>query len=115
MGMATGLLIVAASPRYEIAVVGQVVAGFGMLRYTATTNALVQILVDDAYRGRVMGLHTVMFNGAAPLGSLLLGTVGHSLGPQPALLVSAGGALIAAMWLAVRLPGELRPATPPVP
>jgi predicted MFS family arabinose efflux permease len=109
-GMAMGLVIVAVSPRYEVAIVGQVVAGFGMLRYTATTNALVQILVDDAYRGRVMGLHTVMFIGAAPLGSLLLGTVGHSLGPQHALLVAAGGALLAAMWLAVRLPRELRPA-----
>jgi predicted MFS family arabinose efflux permease len=108
-GMATGLVIVAASPRYEMAVVGQLVAGFGMLRYTATTNALVQILVDDAYRGRVMGLHTVMFIGAAPLGSLLLGAVGHSVGPQPALLVSAAGALLAAMWLARRLPRELRP------
>jgi predicted MFS family arabinose efflux permease len=108
-GMAAGLVVVAASPRYEVALAGQVVAGFGMLRYTATTNALVQLLVDDAHRGRVMGIHTVMFIGAAPFGSLILGAAGHALGPQPALVVSAAGGLLAAAWLALRLPRDLRP------
>jgi predicted MFS family arabinose efflux permease len=102
-GMAAGLVVVAASPRYEVALAGQVVAGLGMLRYTATTNALVQLLADDAHRGRVMGIHTVMFIGAAPLGSLLLGAAGHALGPQPALLVSAAGGVLAAAWLTLRL------------
>ncbi len=113
-GLAAGLLVVAASPRYEVALVGQLVAGFGMLRYTATTNALVQLLVDDAYRGRVMGIHTVMFAGAAPFGALILGAVGGRSGPQAALCLSGAGALAAAMWLAIRLPHGLlatRPAT----
>lgn len=106
-GLVAGLLVVAASPRYEIALLGQLVAGFGMLRYTATTNALVQLLVDDAFRGRVMGIHTVMFAGAAPFGALVLGAVGGRFGPQAALCVSGAGALAAAMWLAIRLPHGL--------
>jgi predicted MFS family arabinose efflux permease len=106
-GLATGLLVVATSPRYEVALGGQLIAGFGMLRYTATTNALVQLLVDDAFRGRVMGLHTVMFAGSAPFGALVLGTLGHRFGPQPALVVSAAGAVLAAVWLATRLPRRL--------
>jgi predicted MFS family arabinose efflux permease len=109
-GMATGLLAVAASPRYEIALVGQFIAGLGMLRFTATTNTLVQTLVDDEYRGRVMGLHTVMFAGAAPLGALLLGTIAGAHGPRTALVVSGTGALMAAVWLATRLPRALLPA-----
>ena len=106
-GLALGLLIVATSPRYEIALFGQLVAGFGMVRYTATTNALVQLLVDDAYRGRIMGIHTVMFAGSAPFGALILGGVGGRLGPQAALCVSGAGALAAAVWLAIRLPHGL--------
>jgi predicted MFS family arabinose efflux permease len=106
-GLAAGLLVVAASPRYEIALVGQLVAGFGMLRFTATTNALVQLLVDDSFRGRVMGIHTVMFAGTAPFGALVLGTVAGRLGPQAALYLSGAGALAAAMWLAIRLPHGL--------
>ena len=97
----------AASPRYEIALAGQFLAGFGMLRYTATTNALVQLVVDDGFRGRIMGLHTVMFAGAAPFGALVLGAVGRHAGPQAALLVSGAGALLAAVWLATQLPHEL--------
>lgn len=105
--MALGLLVVAASPRYELALVGQLVAGFGMLRYTATTNALVQLLVDDGHRGRVMGIHTVMFAGAAPFGALILGSIAREVGPQAALVVSGSGALLAAMWLAAWLPHRL--------
>jgi len=106
-GMAMGLLVVAASPRYELALLGQLVAGFGMLRYTATTNALVQLLVDDGFRGRVMGLHTVMFVGTAPFGALVLGTIGARFGPQVAVAVSGAGACLVAVWLATRLPRKL--------
>ncbi|HXJ34144.1 MAG TPA: MFS transporter [Candidatus Eisenbacteria bacterium] len=101
-GMATGLLVVAASPSYPMALVGQLVAGFGMLRYTATTNVLVQTLTEDPYRGRVMGIHTMMFAGAAPFGALALGSLARAIGPQPTLVVSGAGALAAAMWLATR-------------
>jgi predicted MFS family arabinose efflux permease len=106
-GLGLGLLVVATSRRYEVALAGQLIAGFGMLRYTATTNALVQLLVDDAFRGRVMGIHTVMFAGSAPFGALVLGSIGGRLGPQAALYVSAAGALAAALWLALRLPAGL--------
>lgn len=106
-GMALGLGVVAGSRRYEMALAGQLLAGFGMLRYTATTNALVQLLVEDGYRGRVMGLHTVMFAGAAPFGALLLGSIAERVGPQAALVVSGAGAVMAAMWLAHRLPRDL--------
>jgi hypothetical protein len=57
-----------------------------------------------------MGLHTVMFAGAAPLGALLLGTIAGAHGPRTALVVSGTGALMAAVWLATRLPRALLPA-----
>jgi MFS family permease len=112
-GMAAGLLVVAASPRYELALLGQLVAGFGMLRYTATTNALVQLLVDDAFRGRVMGLHTGMFAGTAPFGALVLGGVARTFGPQAALVLSGAAALAAAGVLAARLPRDLLRSSEP--
>ena len=94
-----GLAGVALSPVYEVALACQVVAGLGMVRYTATTNTLIQLLVDDAYRGRIMGLHTVMFMGTAPLGNLLLGAAAVPAGPRPAMLVAAAVPLAALWWL----------------
>lgn len=101
-----GLLGVAASPSFEAALAAQVVAGLGMVRFTAITNASVQLLVDDDYRGRVMGLHTLMFAGVAPIGSLALGTLATPWGPRPALVVSALVALGVGGWLRA----ALRPA-----
>jgi len=97
-----GLALVALSPSYELAVAGQFIAGFGMVRYTATTNALVQTLVDDAYRGRIMGLHTVMFMGTAPFGTLLLGIVAAPAGPRPALVLASAVPVLMLFWLRSR-------------
>ena len=73
-----------------------------MIRFTATTNTLIQLLVDDEYRGRVMGLHTVMFMGMAPLGSLLLGAIAEPFGARAAILVSAAAPLAAMAFLMTR-------------
>src|SRR5262249_40718137 len=97
-----GLLGVATSPAFAIAVACQAVAGLGMIRFTATTNTLIQLLVDDEYRGRVMGLHTVMFLGMAPVGSLVLGAIAQPFGARTALLVSAAAPLTALAFLATR-------------
>jgi MFS family permease len=98
-----GLLGVAASPSFPAAVACQTIAGLGMIRFTATTNTLIQLLVADDYRGRVMGLHTVMFMGMAPLGSLLLGAIAEPFGARAALVVSAAAPLTALAFLARRL------------
>lgn len=100
---AVGVLGVALSRTLALAVAFQAVAGFGMIRYTATTNTLLQLLADDDYRGRVMGLHTVMFLGTAPAGSLVLGGLAERLGAPTAALVSGLVSLAATGWLAVRL------------
>src|SRR5437762_11131392 len=78
-------------------------AGYGMVRYLATTNTLLQLVVEDRYRGRMMGLHTVMFLGTQPLGSLVLGALAQRFGAPGAALVSGGVSLAAAGWLALRL------------
>jgi MFS family permease len=101
--LAGGIVGVAASPRLEVALICQVVAGFGMVRYLATTNTLLQLLVDDAYRGRMMGLHTVMFLGTQPLGSLVLGAIAQSVGARRAALLAGGVTIAAGAWLAVAM------------
>ena len=109
------LLGVAASPRFPIAIACQFLAGLGMIRFTATTNTLIQLLVDDDYRGRVMGLHTVMFLGMAPFGSLLLGAIAEPFGARAALVVSGCAPLLALAFLVRRLGlPEPAPALHPV-
>jgi predicted MFS family arabinose efflux permease len=105
IGFGVGLLGVASSPRFDVACACQLVAGLGMIRFTATTNVWIQSLVDDAYRGRVMGLHTLMFAGVAPVGSLLLGAIAERMGPQVALVLSGTVPLLVCAWVTRRLRG----------
>ena len=97
------MLGLAASRRLGPALACQTLAGYGMVRYLATTNTLLQLVVEDGYRGRMMGLHTVMFLGTQPLGSLVLGALAQRFGAPGAALVSGGVSLAAAGWLALRL------------
>lgn len=100
---ALAVLCLSVSPRLEVALVCQLFAGYGMVRYLATTNTLLQLFVDERYRGRMMGLHTVMFLGTQPFGSLLLGGLAQRFGAPGAALVSGMVSLGAAGWLGFRL------------
>jgi MFS family permease len=78
-----------------------VLAGFGMMTQMAASNTVLQTLVDDDKRGRVMSLFSMAFVGTAPLGSLLAGAIADRYG-APAML-AAGGLACAGAAIAFRL------------
>lgn len=82
-------------------------AGFCIIPFTATVNALLQSLVPDALRGRVMGVYVFMFLGTTPLGSLQAGAMANWLGAPAALAISASVFLLAIFWAWAKVP-ELR-------
>jgi MFS family permease len=73
-------------------------------------NTVLQQVVDDSHRGRVMSLYTVCWGGVLPVGGLILGTIWHFLGPTVGLAVHGGVALAFALW--VLRPGAVRSAEP---
>lgn len=77
--------------------------GFMMIMNNVTTNVLVQTLVPDRLRGRVMSVYVFMFLGMAPVGALQAGTVANWFGAATALLVGAAVllAIIVAAWIRV--------------
>jgi MFS family permease len=64
-------------------------AGGAYMVEMAATNTLIQMMVPDAFRGRVMSIYAMMFLGMAPLGGLLAGLLAHRLGAP--LTVGLGG------------------------
>ena len=78
--------------------------GFAMMVQMAASNTLLQMMVPDALRGRVMSLYSMMFMGMAPLGALLAGSLAGVIGAPGT--VAGGGALcmLAALWFRRRLP-----------
>ena len=90
-----------------------VLAGFGMMAQMASSNTVLQTLVDDDKRGRVMSFYTMAFTGTAPLGALLLGWVAGRFGAPAALALGGAACLVAAVYLARRLP-SLRQIVRPI-
>jgi MFS family permease len=80
------------------------VTGLGIMTQMAACNTVIQTIVDDDKRGRVMSLYVMAFIGTAPFGSLLAGTLASIIGAPKTL--TAGGALcvLGAVIFALKLP-----------
>ncbi len=87
--------------------------GLGFMVQMAASNTLLQTLVDDDKRGRVMSFYTMAFMGTTPFGSLLAGTLASRIGAPNTLLLGGAGCVVAALWFASRLPG-LRETVRPI-
>jgi len=89
-----------------------VAVGAGMMIQMAGSNTLVQTLVDEDKRGRVMSFYTLAFFGMAPFGSLLAGALGSSIGAPMTVVVggllSIGGVALFARKLPA-LRAQIRP------
>jgi len=76
------------------------IVGFGIVLYFSTSNTVLQSIVPDEMRGRVMGIWTLIFGGMIPLGSLQAGLMADFLGTPATIAI---GALICALAAAVTL------------
>lgn len=103
-----GLMGFSISDNPVISLLLMFLVGFGMIVQFASTNTLIQIIVDEDKRGRVVALYGMSFMGITPIGSLLLGTVSPWAGIQYTILVAAFFCLLAALVYSRRLPGVKR-------
>ncbi|MCJ7433171.1 MAG: MFS transporter [Anaerolineales bacterium] len=78
--------------------------GVGFMVQFTSINTLLQTRVDDAFRGRVMGLYTITFFGCAPFGNLMIGALGEKLGLSFAMTLFALCSLIPSRLVLVKTP-----------
>ena len=83
------LLAYSLSPLYAGSVTASFLAGYAFFRQNAANNALIQAVVDERFRGRVMSFYTMMAVGMLPVGSLITGWTAQRFGPRPVLTVSS--------------------------
>jgi MFS family permease len=101
-GVSMGLF--AYSPYFWLSAAALVPTGGFMMLQMASSNTLLQAMVPDDLRGRVMALYSMMFMGMAPLGSLFAGAAATGIGAPMAVGLGSAVALIGAALFAVRLP-----------
>ena len=126
MGLGVSLILFSASRLYWVSLAALVLAGLTMMMQFTSTNTLIQAMVPDRLRGRVMALYAMMFLGMAPIGSLLAGAIADHVGAPITVALGglasfAGGLVFARKWPAMRAParelvaaqGMIAPTAPP--
>jgi MFS family permease len=89
---------------FLVSLLFMLICGFGMMQQMAASNTIIQTIVDDSKRGRVMSFYTVAFVGMAPFGSLFAGAMAHAIGAPRTVIISGICCLAGAAWFATRLP-----------
>lgn len=85
--------------------------GFTMMLQISSSNTLIQTMVPDALRGRVMSVYSMMFMGMAPLGALLAGWSADRIGAPTTVLIGGTACVVAAVifrWSLPRLRADAR-------
>ncbi len=80
------------------------VMGFAGMTQMASCNTILQTIVEDAKRGRVMSFYTMAFMGVMPFGSLGAGALADHIGVSHTLLIGGIGCLAVAAWFGTRYP-----------
>ena len=99
-----GVLTLALSTNFRLSLAALAVVGAAMVCAVATINSLLQTLVPDQVRGRVLGWHSMAYLGFSPIGSLLVGVLADTWGTPAALALSASGPLVLSLVLLLTLP-----------
>ncbi|HVN59301.1 MAG TPA: MFS transporter [Bacteroidales bacterium] len=90
-----------------------VLSGLGMMMQMASSNTLVQTIVDDKMRGRVMSFYTMAFMGTAPFGSFMAGALAKYVGTPVTLVIGGSVCIAGAIIFAQKLPAirkQIKPA-----
>ena len=99
-----GLIGFGLSHWFWLSMATMLVAGFGMMQGMAASNTIIQTIVTEDMRGRVMSYYTIAFVGMSPFGSLLAGSMAHAVGAPRTVILTGAVVLLGAAWFATRLP-----------
>jgi len=101
---AAGIAVFSLSRNVVVSLLALTLAGFGAMTLVASSNTVLQTILEEDKRGRVMSFFTMSFVGMAPFGSLAAGAMADLIGPRDTLLIGSGFCLAAGALFARHLP-----------
>jgi predicted MFS family arabinose efflux permease len=103
--LGAALIVFGLSHTLWLSLVVMVFAGFGLIQIASASNTVIQTLVPEDKRARVMSYYTMTFFGAAPVGSLLAGILADRIGAGTTVVLTGAVCLAGALWFSIQLPG----------
>ena len=110
VGFGAGLILFSQLHVFWLAVGVLVFVGFSMIMQISSSNTLVQAMVPDELRGRVMAVYSMMFMGMAPVGALAAGWLAERVGADTTVALGGVGCILSALVFSLRLPALRREA-----
>jgi MFS family permease len=98
------LMLFGLSHTLWLSIVLMIFVGFGMMQGAAACNTIIQSLVPEDKRARVMSYYTMAFFGASPFGSLLAGVLAHRIGAPLTVILTGSCCVAGSLWFAFELP-----------
>ena len=102
--LGAALILFGLSHTLWLSLVLMVFVGFGLMQGASVSNTIIQSLVTDDKRARVMSYYTMAFFGAAPFGSLLAGALAHRIGAPHTVIITGAFCIAGALWFSIDLP-----------
>lgn len=103
-------LVFALSGSFYLSLAVMLPLGFSVMRQMASANTLIQTLIPDEYRGRVMALYSMTVVGLGPFGSLASGALADAIGPRPTVFAGGLLCLVSALVFSMNLTRVFHPA-----
>src|SRR6476659_9760035 len=98
-----GLILFGMSRVLWLSLLLMLFCGFGMMQQMAASNTIIQTIVEDDKRGRVMSFYAMAVVGMAPFGSLLAGISAHAMGAPLTVMLSGACCLAGAIWFSTQV------------
>lgn len=102
--LGVALILFGLSHRLWLSLLMMGFVGFGLMQGAAISNTVIQSLVPEDKRARVMSYYTTAFFGSAPFGSLLAGSLAHWIGAPHTVMLTGLFCIAGSMWFAFELP-----------
>jgi MFS family permease len=102
--LGTALILFGLSRVLWLSLILMVFVGFGMIQGASVSNTIIQTLVPEDKRARVMSYYTMAFFGSAPFGSLCAGILAHRIGAPRTVMVTGAFVIAGALWFTSELP-----------
>jgi MFS family permease len=96
------IILFSASRNFYLSALLLVPAGFSMMTQMSSSNTLIQAMIPDELRGRVMSVYSMMFMGLAPIGALLAGSLAGLIGAPETVALGGACCVIGAIVFALR-------------
>ena len=113
LGIGCGVIAFGMSRWLWVSLALMLFTGFALLRGTVGTNTIIQTLMEEKMRGRVMGYYMMVLEGMGPWGALIAGGLAQRLGAPHAVMISGVACILGGLWFWTRI-GRVRAAMRPI-